>query len=233
MQIFPVDGDHLPAGEMQRAMRAISYIVFIKILLIDKWNNLPADRVEATDVTIDNCSEESCYAQFRFLKRDLRPLFIALRFPSQIRLDNKSVVPGEKVILMMLHRMGYSRRLIDMEEFFGREYSTISRCFSHVVDFMDEQHSHLLVDNLEFFLPRFPEYNRVIIECIAQSNDDLVPDRESMTAFFIDRTKREICLPLGNDNMQRAVYYGRLKEHNLGFQGTLCSKLAIAITIID
>ena len=96
MQIFPVDGDHLPAGEMQRAMRAISYIVFIKILLIDKWNNLPADRVEATDVTIDNCSEESCYAQFRFLKLDLRPLFIALRFPAQIRLDNNSVVPGVK-----------------------------------------------------------------------------------------------------------------------------------------
>ena len=46
----------LPAGEMQRAMRAISYIVFIKILSIDEWNNLPADRVEATDVTIDNSS---------------------------------------------------------------------------------------------------------------------------------------------------------------------------------
>ena len=76
----------LPAGEMQRAMRAISYIVFIKILSIDEWNDLPADRVEATDVAIDDCSEESCYAQFRFLKRDLRPLFIALRIPAQIRL---------------------------------------------------------------------------------------------------------------------------------------------------
>ena len=223
----------LPAEEMQRAMRAISYIVFIKILSIDGWNDLPADRVEATDVTIENCSEESCYAQFRFLKRDLRPLFMALRFPLQIRLNNNSVVPSEKTFLMMLHRMAYPRRLTDMEEFFDREYSTISRRFSHVVDLMDEEHSHLLVNNLEFFLPRFPEYNRVIIERIAQSNDDLVPDQESMTAFFIDRAKREICRPLGNDNMQRAVYDGRIKEHNLGFQGTLCSKLAIAISIID
>ena len=47
----------LPAGEIQRVMRTISYIVFIKILSIDEWNNLPADRIEETDVTIDNCSE--------------------------------------------------------------------------------------------------------------------------------------------------------------------------------
>ena len=98
---------------------------------------------------------------------------------------------------MMLYRMAYPRRLVDLEAFSGREYSTISRCFNYVVNKMDEDHGHLLADNLPFFLPRFLEYNRVIKERIALSNNDMIPDRECMTAFFLDGTKREICHPLG------------------------------------
>ena len=86
---------------------------------------------------------------------------------------------------------------------------------------MDAEHGHLLVDNLDFFLPRFQEYNRVILERIAAANNNQIPDREMMTVGFLDGTKREICRPQGNNNMQRAVYDGRLREHNLGFQGIL------------
>ena len=39
------------------------------------------------------------------------------------------------------------------------------------------------------------------------------------TDCFIDCTKREICSPSGQNNLQRAVYHERLHEHNLGFQG--------------
>jgi hypothetical protein len=81
-------------------------IVHEKHQEIESWENLPADKVEITDVTIDNCSEEECYSQFRFLKRDLRHLFIALRFPNRIVLDNKSVIMGEKAFLMMLYLIG-------------------------------------------------------------------------------------------------------------------------------
>jgi nuclease HARBI1 len=209
----------LPIGIFRHVMRVQAMIVHAKHQEIESWENLPADKVEVTDVTIDGCSEEECYSQFRFLKRDLRHLYIALRFPDRIVLDNKSVILGEKAFLMMLYRMAYPRRLVDLEAFFGREYSTVSRCFTFVVNKMDDEHSHLIADNLDFFLPRFPEYNRVIKERIALSNNNMVPDRECMTAFFLDGTKREICRPLGNNNMQRAVYDGRLREHNLGFQG--------------
>jgi hypothetical protein len=133
-------------------------------------------------VTIDGCSEDECYSQFRVLKHDLRHLHIALRFPDRIVLDNKSVILGEKAFLMMLYRMAYPRRLVDLEAFFGREYSTVSKCFTFVVDKMDDEHNHLIADNLDF--PRFPEYNRVIKERIALSNNNMVLDREGMTAFF-------------------------------------------------
>ena len=128
-------------------------------------------------------------------------------------------MPGEKAFLMMLYRMAYPRRLVDMEDFVGREYSTISRCFNFVVKLMDVEDGHLLLDSLEFFLLKFPNYNRVILDKIAIANDNLIPDRERMVTGFLDGTKREICHPFGNDNIQRAVYDGRLHEHNLGFQG--------------
>ena len=182
---------------------------------------LPADRIDVTELTIDRYSEETCYSQYRFLKRDIRHLFIALRFPDRIVLSNGSIIPGEKAFLLMLYRMAYPRRLVDMEEYLGREYSTISRCFNFVDALMHAEHGHLLVDNLDFFLPRFQEYNRVILERIAAVNNNQIPDREMMTVGFLDGTKREICRPQGNNNMQRAVYDGRLREHNFGFQGIL------------
>ena len=60
------------------------------------------------------CSEESYYSQYHLFKCDLRPLLIARQFPAQIRLNDNSIIPGEKAFLMMLHRMAYPRRLIDM-----------------------------------------------------------------------------------------------------------------------
>jgi hypothetical protein len=64
---------------------------------------------------------------------------------------------GEKAFLMMLYHMPYPRILVDLEVFFVREYPTVSRCFTFVFNKMDDEHSHLLTDNLDFFLPRFPE----------------------------------------------------------------------------
>lgn len=145
----------LPPVIAQQLIRVNSILAYHRYLEIDRWQNLKADRVPVTELTIDNCSEETWYSQFRFHQRDLRLLFIALRFPERVVLSNKSVMPGEKAFLMMLYRMAYPRRLVDMEDFVGREYSTISRCFNFVVELMDVEHGHLLLDNLEFFLPRF------------------------------------------------------------------------------
>jgi hypothetical protein len=178
----------LPPGIPQQLMRVNGIVAYNKYLEIDQWQNLAADRVAVSEVTIDNRTEETCYSEYRFHKRDLRYLFIALRFPERIVLSNKSVMPGEKAFLMMLHRMAYPRRLVDMEEFVGREYSTISRCFNFVVNLMDVEHSHLLLDNLGFFLPRFPDYNRVILDKIAVANENLIPNRERMVTAFLDGT---------------------------------------------
>ena len=140
----------LPVGILQHVLRAHAIIDYERHQEIESWDDLPADRVDVTDITIDGCSEETSYSEFRFLKRDLHHLCTALRF-HRVVLDNNSVIPGEKG----LKWMAYLRRLVDLEGFFGRDYSTISRCFKYVVNKMDEDRSHLLADNLAFFCPVF------------------------------------------------------------------------------
>lgn len=197
----------------------VAAIVIYKYWKIDQWDDEISDRVPLKVLTIEGTTEETCYSDFRFQKADLRSLFIALRFPDEIILPNRSKINGEAAFLLMLHRMAFPRRLVDEEIFFGREYSTVSRTFNYVVKLMDREHSHLLLDNLEFFLPRFGRYNECILAKISEANDGNIPVRESKTAFFLDGTKREICRPYQNNNIQRVVYDGRLHEHNLGFQG--------------
>ena len=80
----------LPWGVMQHLMRANSFVAYRKYAEIDEWADLPADRVAINELNIDCCSEETCYSQYRFQKKDLRYLFIALRFTYRIILPNKS-----------------------------------------------------------------------------------------------------------------------------------------------
>ena len=50
----------LPVGILQHILRARAIIVYARHQEIESWDDLPADRVDVTDVTIDGCSEETC-----------------------------------------------------------------------------------------------------------------------------------------------------------------------------
>jgi hypothetical protein len=213
-----------PVGIFQDALRIRALIAYYERNLISMWNNVMPDRVPVQDILINNYTEENCYSDLRFKKEHLRYLFIALNIPETIYLDNNAKVKGEKAFLLMLYRMAYPRRIVDMERIFGREYSTLSRIFNHVVYLLDEQHGHLVTDNLAFFAPRFRDYNRVILAKIAEMNNGNIPQRERFTALFVDGTVRQICRPAGNDNVQRAAFCGRKKKHAQNFQGTYTIK---------
>ena len=85
-------------------------------LLIDQWDDLPADRVAVTITNIQDCSEETSYSDCRFKKEHFRYLMIALGFNQDVLvLDNGSRIPAEKAFLIFLYRMAYPRQLVDME----------------------------------------------------------------------------------------------------------------------
>ena len=58
-----------------------------------------------------------------------------------------------------------------MQKVFGREYSKLSRVLKAVWTFLDDTWSHLVTNNIEFFVNRFPNYNR----CIKEEFNEIFP----------------------------------------------------------
>lgn len=56
----------------------------------------------------------------------------------------------------------YPGRLSDLERYFGREYSQLSRLFRWPTDFLFEVHSHRVMDNMAFWGPHLRDFARAV-----------------------------------------------------------------------
>ena len=172
------------------------------------------------DVHIDDFTEEECWCRFRFRKEHLHDLMFALRIHEfNGILENRARVSPEKAFLFTLHRLHCPGNLTDMQRAWGKEYSQLSRIFKSMILFLHDQHSYLIKDNIAFFVPWFPLYNKLIKQRIAAKNNGVVPEELEDIAVFVDGTIRPICKPSKNNNIQRCVYNGKDKVHALKFQG--------------
>ena len=104
-------GDH-PCGMM---FRVLGIVMLSKSWKIDRCENVRVDRVPVNDLTIDKCSEVSCYTNFRMIKNDIQSLFISLNFPAVMKLDDGSIISSEKASLFYLHRRAFPSRLVAQE----------------------------------------------------------------------------------------------------------------------
>lgn len=130
------------------------------------------EKVLRTNVTIDSLSQSFCRESLRFLKQHLPALRRALGFTAEwYTLDNGCSIRGEELFLFMLHRMSYPRRLIDMQQMWGRENSQLSRMFNAAVKFTYLRHNHKLKDYLTtFFASRLLTYRDAVRAKIARVN---------------------------------------------------------------
>ena len=112
---------------------------------------------------IDSFSDEQIKNNFHFQNREqLRMIFRCFLFPRSITLDNGCVVSGEEAFLVTVYRMSWPRKLTQIEEMFGRDYSLWSRCIKHVLNYMVDNWSYLLFDNMAYWLPYLPLMNSKI-----------------------------------------------------------------------
>ncbi|CAN0145299.1 unnamed protein product, partial [Ectocarpus sp. 8 AP-2014] len=133
-----------------------------------------------------------------------------------VRLENGSTFRGEEAFLLLLMRMRYPGRLADLERYFGREYSQLSRLFRWATDFLFEMHSHRVMDNLEFWGPHLRGFARAVYRrgrAFGLTYDDI--------CGFIDGTLRRFCRPGGHDDIQREVYDGHHRDHGLAYQAIM------------
>lgn len=67
---------------------------------------------------------------FRFEKEDFMDLFTNLRFPPFFIAKNRSKVDGRLVLCLVLRRLAYPNRLVDLVPLFGRIRSDLSMFFN-------------------------------------------------------------------------------------------------------
>ena len=61
---------------------------------------------------------------------------------------------GEEAFLLLLYWLSFPRTLASAQEFYGLEYSQISRFIRAIIRLIMDEWQHLVDNNLDFFAPR-------------------------------------------------------------------------------
>ena len=196
------------------------YTIILGRILMEHEEVLPINHRNKNRL-FDSFTDEDCWHHLRFRRAELAELFILCDFPAIVVCDNGLSCPGEHAFALMLYRLAYPTRLIELQDVFGRDYSQLSRIFKWSVDLMYEKHKDKVHGNLSWYSERFDMYHQAIIEKIISSsrnpNQGFVPIEVSNIFGFLDGTGLEIARP-GN-GAQNPFWNGYLHGHYLIFQG--------------
>ena len=85
---------------------------------------------------LDKVSAEDCWKDYRFTRNQLEILCEALRFPVFSITNERYKIPAMEGLCLLLRRLAYINRLSDIVHHFGKDETTLSTCFNHVLDFV-------------------------------------------------------------------------------------------------
>ena len=218
-----------------RFIRRVLGLIVKKLAIPDTDRSLWNRRLNRT---IDTFTNEQIKNDFNFQNKDqLRVLFVCLKIPQSICLDNGCRVTGEEAFLVTIYRMSWPRKLTQIEDTFGRDYSVWSRCINFMINYILDNWCYLLFDNMAYWFPTLPQMHATIVDKLVSLgyNYDtrlLGLDLETQHHIFgfIDNTIAPTCRPAGGPAddginarrldplIQRAFYTGWKKLHGLKLQ---------------
>jgi hypothetical protein len=165
-------------------------------------------------------------------------LRIGFRLPDEIKLSG-SKFSSEEVILIVLMRFAFPFRWSDLYTYFpGRDHSQLSRATYWFLEFMILHWGYLLLNNLQFWLPKFPAFAEAMrIKLATLPNEDnrqYFPSAYDRAGGFcamgaIDNTLNATCRPGGPRTggeqaprwdrlIQQAWWTGWKKLHGIKWQ---------------
>ncbi|XP_064472844.1 uncharacterized protein LOC135387668 [Ornithodoros turicata] len=148
---------------------------------------------DASHSQIWGLDEERAKLEFRFEKKDIAAIRIALRIPDKMRTQHGVTLTGEEALCVTLRRLAYPNRLCGLELLFGHHPSTLSLISNAVVTHIDSTFGHLLLS--ETLTP--------LTNCWG----------------LIDGTARAICRPSED---QKIYFSGHKRYHALKYQSVMC-----------
>ena len=94
--------------------------------------------------SIASFTDCKCKLKFNFTKSELYRLMDALNIPDHFRDRNRCVYSGEEGFLLLLRRLNYPYRLVDLVFEFALTKSRLSMLLDLVSTFIWDNHKHLL-----------------------------------------------------------------------------------------
>jgi len=182
---------------------------------------------------LDQLSNDFDYrTTFRFSKDELILQCRLLKFPEEIFTAKGCRFTGEEVFLAGYYRLASINRFGDLgwQQFFGFSQPRASMAWVLFEEHMIKNWSYLILDNMDFWAARIPEFARLIAEKAntLHGQDQAIFDPSIFRIFaFIDNTTFPTCRPGGgprrdghrhNPLIQEAFYNGWKKHHGLKFQ---------------
>ena len=93
---------------------------------------------------LDNIDSAECKAEFHIEKADLPRLAEALQLPPTFHCQQRTVLDSMEGLCILLKRVSYPCRYSDMIPRFGRPASLLSLKTNHTLDYIYENHGHLI-----------------------------------------------------------------------------------------
>jgi hypothetical protein len=125
-----------------RARWCFNYYLSKKYVIVPPNSLLRPVRLNRS---IESFSSEYCVNVFRFEKADLKRLLLVLNFPTEVRFDNRSKMPGEEVFLRGLYELSTGENKYTIaENVFGRHYSDQTRAFIYFISHVYIHFRHLV-----------------------------------------------------------------------------------------
>ena len=162
--------------------------------------------------------EVECRTELRFDKNDLPLLMRYLQIPERIVCEQGTVCDGMESLCILLKRLAYPCRYIDMTRRFGRNPTELCLIFNKVVDIVYDTHQHRLkswdqpflsADHLHNYALAVHQHGAPLHNCFG----------------FVDETVRRIARPKYH---QRIMYNGHKRVHSMKFQSVVLPNGLIA-----
>jgi DDE superfamily endonuclease len=160
-------------------------------------------------VTINHFDDDEFVEMFRFTKEQFSSLFYALKFPDKVKLPNNSIVKGEECFMILLRRLVYPCRLVDLVRIFGKPKSVLSMAINWTLEHIYEKYGYLLEFDSNRIITRLEDYAYVVQEKGAPL---------SRCVGFIDGTARPLARPTVH---QRMFFSGHKRVHCIKFQSIM------------
>lgn len=159
----------------------LTYQRYIHLLYEEE---VPLEKPRRLNRSIGSFCESDCYIFFRFKQTDLIALVDLLQLNETFMFDNNERMSGEEILLRGLYELcsGETQHKI-ARNVFGRDMSSQSRAFGFFIDYIFENFSHLLRNNMKWW------YDNGYFAASAQAIGvmlDLNNGRDNLVSHFID-----------------------------------------------